>query len=487
MDKLIYLFFLLILFISSLNNKLLIPSIFIYVGLCIYFKKKRELIFGLIIIYMFSIYYNKKVEKFYAGPSSSSISGPSSSSISGPSSSSISGPTSSISEEKNIFITSNDYNDLMFVFKSLLDKSYLDNNISKINDTLSEYDIVNVYQLGDSILNKLNNKKFNNLLEKITCIDSNGDINYLDTDNINYKKLYAFSELIMIYAISIDKVIELINVHDIYRLCDLDKNNKILIENGKYGYEYNGLLFYLNINSINHKYYKLLELLELDTLLDNQNKSIKLSDRLFNYSDDNKHISKDLNSLLVLFDYYKILDETRLDNEEDDFELDYSLLRNIDLNKKYWEFNPYFKQYKIKEKIINKINAMTKEDKNIFKHELNDKFKPTTSSVIDKQEYKVLKKDNDIKKSKEFLEELNLKNMKNRFVEVFIDIINDFSTLYSKRCSIDCDSTKNLYYDRFMFYFNNIIQILIKDGRMFYVGIFIIFFSFVLYFIEVSK
>jgi len=63
MDKLIYLFLLLILFVSSINTTLLLISVFCFVGLCLYFKKKQLLIIGLIIIYCLSI-LNTTTEQF---------------------------------------------------------------------------------------------------------------------------------------------------------------------------------------------------------------------------------------------------------------------------------------------------------------------------------------------------------------------------------------------------------------------------------------
>jgi len=469
-----------------------------------YLKKKKEMLIGLIILYVFSIVYYNSIEKFQSQSTSNGGTNRSiGNSISiGPSSSS-SGPSSSIGTiskiksnsgdkfydyliDRDLIIQTDDYKELMFIFNSLLEPQYLENNIYNIEDIIIYFNIVNIYQFGDAILNKLNNDKYNNFLEKITCIGSDGLVKYVDIDNINYTKLYAFAELIMVYTFSKDKVVELINVHKIYKLCDLDKNNKILINNGKYGYEYNGLLVYLNVMKINNKYYRLLELLKLDSLLNNKNKEIPLKERLYNYTDSNKKISKDLNSLLVLFDYYKILDDTRINNEEDDFELDYSILRNINLNENFWDYNPFFKMYNVKDKIVNKINEITEEDKNIFEHKLNDKYVKSTASVGDKKEYKVFEKKED-KQSNNFLETLNLNMMKNRFVEVFIEIINDFLQLYSYRCTIDCKNSGNKFYDNILYYFNNIVLILVKDGRMFYVGMFVIFLSFVLYFIEVSK
>ena len=243
---------------------------------------------------------------------------------------------------------------------------------------------------------------------------------------------------------------------------------------------------------------KKLEDLESLIKLDNQNKTIPLKERLYNYVDKNKSISKDLNSIVVCMNYYNILDDTRINNEEDDFNWDYSILRNIDLNRLYWENNPYFKKYDIKNKIIDKINELTKDDKNIFKHQLNKKFdkKPTNNTKDDS--YKVIKSDKSDKsdksvksdksdKSVNFLEKMNLKMIKENFVKTFINIIDDISELYTNRCSIDCENSKNIIFSQFMYYFSNILKILVKNGRMFYIGIFIIFLSIMLFFIEVTK
>ena len=164
-----------------------------------------------------------------------------------------------------------------------------------------------MYNLSEAILNINNSKIYNNFLERITCI-KNGKIDYLDCDNMNFKKLTAFSELIKIYTFSVEFVIELINKHKIYKLCDLESVITKLMDDSQYGYEYNGFMVYINKLIINNKYYNLLNLIGLDKKLDNQIKNIPLKDRLYNYVDKNKSISKDLNSIVVCMDYYNILD-----------------------------------------------------------------------------------------------------------------------------------------------------------------------------------
>ena len=517
MDKLIYLFLLLILFVSSINTKLLLLLVFCFVGLCLYFKKKQLLIIGLIIIYCLSILNN--VEQFQNPPihhhnkddtlshhhskedtlshhnSKDDILDPNSLQ-----------KTTSVGVEiidsnDDIVLTGDDYSEIFYVLSSLLESKYYKNNKESIDLIISNNSYIkDVYNLSEAILNVNNNKIYNNFLERITCI-KNRKINYLDCDNINFKKLMAFSELIRIYGFSIEFVIELINKHKIYKICDLETHLKNLINNSQYGYEYNGFMVYLNKLNINNKYYKLLELIGLDKNLNNQNKKIPLKERMYNYVDKNKRISKELNSIIVSMDYYKILDDTQINNEEDDFNLDYSLLRNIDLNRNYWKDNPFFKKYKVKHLIIEKINEMTKENKDIFRHELNkkydvnnleqDKDNNITQDISSKNsEYKVIKDSvnrNDNTEADTFLEKLNLKNIKNDFSSIFINIINDLTELYKHRCNNDCKDDHPTFFNKFMYYFNNVIQIMIKDGRMFYTGLFIIFISFMLYFIESSK
>ena len=495
MNKLIYLCLLLLLFLFSLNTKLMLISIFCFVGICIYFKKKELLIIGLIILYAISI-FNNNYESFDNPTGSTSTilnpTGSTSTTLNCPTIPLSTEPTSSLKIKDRYdyqYIDPDEYGKITHVLKSLLNEEYLESNRESIDEIIiNNSGITNIFTLSDAILNINNETKYNNFLEKITCIKCN-KVNYLDCDNINYKKLKAFSELIKIYTFPLDYVLYLINEHKIYKLCDVETYLNSEKNKRKYGYENDGYMVYINKLSINNKYFKLLELLGLDTLLNNQNSNIPLKERLYNYVDKNKKISKDLNSIVVLFHYYKILDDIRINNEEDDYNWDYSLLRNIDLNRNYWNDNPIFNEYKIKELIIKKINELTKEDKNIFRHELNKKFDSKSDKDKDKdteQEYKIINNTKN-KESIEFLEKLNLKNIKTNLSKVFLDIIKELINLYKHKCTNECADYGNEYINSIIYYLHNSIKILIKEGRMFYVGIFTIFLSLMLYFIEVSK
>ena len=340
MDKFILLFLLLLIFLNSINKKLLYLFLLLFSSLCIYKKKIKELFFILTFIYLLS-YFNYETFQTSQSSRSSKPSQPSLESSKPSLQTTATILNNLVENDDNLYITPNNYKEITYVLKNLLESDYYEINKKNIETILEQFKIKNIYELSDKILNINKNQLYNNVLEKITCIKDK-TIDFLDCNNLNFKKIYAFSELIKIYTISIQKVIELINNHKIYKLCDLSSNRHILKSNPEFGYEYDALIFYLNEMGLSDKYYKILELLDLELLLDNKNKAIPIKEKLYNYNDKNTEIVKDLNSIVILFKYYKIFDELKINNEEEDFNWDYSILRNIDLNRNYWEDNNFY-------------------------------------------------------------------------------------------------------------------------------------------------
>ena len=74
----------------------------------------------------------------------------------------------------------------------------------------------------------------------------------------------------------------------------------------------------------------------------------------------------------------------------------------------------------------------------------------------------------------------------NNFSKTFIEIIEDLINLYSKRCALDCPDKNNVI-NAISFYIKEIFKIFSFKGRLLYVGLFVIFISLILYFIEISK
>jgi hypothetical protein len=382
-----------------------------------------------------------------------------------------------------------DYQQTFFVLNSLLETDYIEKNKENIQKILVEYKINNLFDLAINILNKEENVIYNNLLEKITCIDENGRINYLQCNNNNYKKLRGFSELYLVYNLDIDKIVELINVHKIYALCDLAAK-KYLLKNGEIETsQYYGLQYYLNEKSFNDKYYEIIKILGLTNELDNQ---IVIRETLYNYNDKNKKLAKDLNSIMVLFEYFKVFDEILLNYDELEYNWELVILKSVDLNQPYWDNIHYFSNYDIKEKIIRSINKFTKSEEDIFSIELAEKCKDYKETVEEakEEEYKVLpeEKDNNCDDDKEFviLKDLSLDYILKNFSIKIVDIINDLVTLFNRRCSVDCPDNESKF-GIYIFYFKEIAKILSKDERLFFVGLLVLLIGILLNFVDLSN
>ena len=74
----------------------------------------------------------------------------------------------------------------------------------------------------------------------------------------------------------------------------------------------------------------LLKILELDKFLDNSDRNIRES--LYNYTDTNKQAVKDLNSIMVLFDFYSVFDNVLINYNEQDISWELLILKSADLN-----------------------------------------------------------------------------------------------------------------------------------------------------------
>ena len=72
-----------------------------------------------------------------------------------------------------------------------------------------------------------------------------------------------------------------------------------------------------------------MKILELDDNLDNQ----LLRETLYNYNDKNKEVVKDLNSIMVLFDYFKVFDEILLNYDELEYNWELVVLKSANLNQ----------------------------------------------------------------------------------------------------------------------------------------------------------
>jgi hypothetical protein len=418
-----------------------------------------------------------------------------------------------------------DYNQIFFVFNALIEPKYLKKNKESIDNIIDVYKINNIFDLSKKVLNRSKNPIYNNFLEKITCRE-NGRVNYILCDNKNYKKMFAFCELLYVFTLDLDKIIELINKFNIMAVCELSANRSVLISpnsQSSYGYETLGLEYYLNEKSFTDKYYDILKILKLDDNLDkNPNEyHLSLREQLYNYRNSNKKVVKDLNSIMVLFDYYNIFDRYVLNIEDDDYNWNLGILKSVDLNMPCWDNVSFFIDYDVKERIIEAINRITSVDDEFLTRgknpsnpfsERNTRFDVNVDSKIEQnsntegyqeetdlfsQDLQTFSKRFKEIKAKQVREnnmiekklntKLNLQYFRENFGQKMVDITEDIVQLYSKKCNLECNDNKNQFYAKFIFYLGEVFKILTKDNRMLFVGILFIILSIILNFIVASK
>jgi hypothetical protein len=532
-SKLFILVLLLLLFIVSCSKMLLIPITLITAG---FFVVKRQYNIALIVLsvlFFISFLFNNKVETFKNGDRKNEmfVESQNKPNVKNTLSEPEPVPEKVYSKDNDLqlqkkyhYINVKHYKKLHFVLKSLLNREYFDSNQTNINEVIDNYKINSVFDLSKTVLNREKNPIYNNFLEKITCINHDNSVDYIMCDNENYKKVYAFCELIYVYTLDLDKILELINVHKIMSVCELSAKRSILVSapdsQTGYGFETLGLEYYLNERSFTRKYYDILELLELDTILnrDASEGGFTLEEKLYNYHNSNKEAVKDLNSIMVLFDYYKVFDSYILNMEDDDFNWNLGILKSVDLNMRCWDLIYFFTEYDVKERIIKTINKITsvddeflnrgsnpsnpfdktkqnnfnlnlntQNDENVYIEE-NDIF--TDNLDIHRKRFKTIKDKNDSedKRIRDMLDKkINLKFIRENFNQKMIDILNDLVILRSKRCDLDCYDSNNPTLSRVVFYLKEMLKILTKDERLLFVGILFISMSIIFYFLGASK
>lgn len=512
-NKLFIVFLLLTVYFLTINKKLFVVTFLFLISFLLYLNNKVKLSLTFLVIYLLTLIVTKRKEKFRVKnlerfqnntpiptipmPTRQERTLPSildedDSDIIDEDDNNVRLTKPSFSQETDSqhTMTMEDYQNTFFVLNSLLENDYIDKNKENIEKILVEYKINNLFELALNILNKAENVRFNNLLEKITCIDESGRPNYLQCNNNNYTKLKAFSELFLVYTLEIDKIIELINFHKIYALCDLAAKKYLLKDGEIETYMSYGLEYYLNERSFNDKYYDILKILGLTEDLGNQ---VMIRETLYNYNDSNKKLTKDLNSIMVLFDYFKVFDEILLNYDEMEVNWELIILKSVDLNQPYWDNIHYFSKYDVKEKIIRAINKFTKTEEDIFSIELAEKCKQHKEELEEEQkeeEYKVLPKEIDEgcedEKELVILKDLSIEYILKNFSSKITDIINDMIQLFNRRCAVDCPDNESKF-GIYIFYFKEITKILSKDERLFFVGLLVAIIGIIMNFVDLSN
>jgi hypothetical protein len=533
--KLFLLVLLLLLFMVSTNKKMLIVVTFIVTGFFIYKKKYNIALIVLSVLFFTSLVYNNHIETFQQNTDQVQTDQVQTGQVEEQVQT---GQVQTDQVEKNVQtgqveknvqtgqvvgdihrITLKDYNELFFVFNALLEEDYFRVNREYLDNIIDDYQVNNVFDLSNKVLNKDRNPLYNNFLEKITCREDTGSVNYITCSSNNYKKIYAFCELVLVFTLDLDKIVEIINVNNIMKICELSAKRSMLEQyNNKtsYGFELLGLEYYLNEKTFARKYYDILKLLGLDTFLNNDlgMEHITLREKLYNYNNSNKEVVKDLNSIMVLFDYYSIFDKYVLNLEDDDYNWNLGILKSVDLNLPCWEMVSFFTDYQVKERIIKTINKLTSVDDEFLNRGANpanpfsnnqtimvnsnmadegyeeeeDLFK-TSLKTFGKRYKKMVETKKKQQKALEIKldKKLNLNYIKEQFNKTMTNIIDDLALLMKRKCDLECNDTSNPLFAKFMFYLSEVFKILTKSERMLYVGMLMVVLGVIFNFINASK
>ena len=511
--KMVFLVFLLCLFIISIKNALVIPiSVVILLVLC-YKKMFNSALLVLLALFIISIVFNNKIEFF--NQESIPISTPTSTPTQ-PST-----PIPTIYIEENTVIGVDTYTELKFVLESLLDNDYLGRFNTNIVDIIEHFKLTDLFSIFDKIIDKdkdKKNKKFNNFLERIvSCKDDDGYNTHIEDEH--YKKLYVFNELIRVYTFDSVFVINLMVNHNVTSLCDLSMRRKDIfnkVSNVSYGYELLGLEYYLNERTFNDKYYSILKLIGLDESLEyDKNIPMSLKKELYHYHHENKVLVKDLNSVMVLFDFYNIFGEYTIAYNQgiNSDELNLSLLRNINIDENentYWTEGAIglFDKYNVKGRIIDTKNSLTRDEltegftiedfvsndppiEDMNTTNSNSNYSTNVGNQItsfqdqfNRAQTSETNINNDIKAVLE--KKISLDYIRQKLLGNIVDIIDDIIVLMSRRCNIDCNNTNTPLFSKFVFYLKELFLIIAKGERMFFVGIVLLVVSILLNFIIAS-
>lgn len=280
------------------------------------------------------------------------------------------------------------------------------------------------------------------------------------------------------------------------------------------GYEKEGLNFYKGIRKINSKYYDILDLLEINKLYGVE--SVK--EIVNNESYSNIEVKKNLNYIALIFSIKNILTNVELSDKTDSWKL--RVLKRIaeEYSTLFENDDEIFNQFELKSRITNKLYDKKIElDKSFdldidiinLSNKLNQtkKFKNKNYEVeIEKQKTLEFEKIQKLNNSVNIYEQQ--KNINNEMIEidkiermlshVGLDIVNELTDLFTNyederfanyidNKGIDDNEPNKLMLHKYIYTFKQIVIILTKEGRMFYVGILIFIVAILVYFIESSK
>ena len=312
-------------------------------------------------------------------------------------------------------------------------------------------------------------------------------LNELSTKQNN--RISGYIELNKVYLLDDKTIIKLLN-NNIYSPDKISQNSKFLSDIQKFALEY-----YILKKIPNIYYFELISEFGFKNIYD---------------------IMKDIYGVLILFDYYDILGlryETLFMEEEEEEEEESSTQKPISeltlqirdgihgwiyqLSTRIMNLDshPIFEKYSIKKRSQNKIKQMrlnysalldNASSNNLdFSKVGNEKANKQADMVklyeesIVNYEYKIVRElnSNANKNSDTTIEDLSLDTMSKKFSKILTESMEEIINILNQQVEPRSDNMVKNLWDRYIFYFKNIMNVFLKEGRMFYIGFLFIFIS----------
>jgi hypothetical protein len=480
----------LVFLILSLNRNLAFNTVLIISLTTIFYNIKKGvsvyLLLGITGIYLSSV-LKSKLEGFQGTSSSTVVTLPTTSAE-------IVNQASDFEKKQTMSLTLKNLKELNLLLDSVL--RVRSNDIDK---TLRENNINDIFKLREYI------KFYKN--QPDSDIDTNSPF--------HGEKAESLSEYIPVYLIDPGLKVTLINREGV---SVNDLKNSVELRNRIFGVDsYNilGLKYYFGEKKLNKKHYKIIKTLELDNNL--PEKVAENMEALLISDEYNSYIIKDIIGIVILFEHYGFLGtESELNNSwaSDDLGGDkwvIKTLSQIDITSpnSFLKTNSLFRDYNLVSKIDNYLKNRETERQDRIKQETIDFSKPL--STVEKGQL-VKEAVNNIKPAEiteyhkyltEQLENIREKdNTNNNILLEFNDIdsllkksnttltdVVDETRVLIQNLNNDTDNSNsavNNFANKYLLFTKEFMNIITRDQRMLFVGLFIMILAVVFSFIEIN-
>jgi len=370
---------------------------------------------------------------------------------------------------------------------------------------------------------KINERRMRRILKRFCIEDIFGLKNYIEyyrnqSDNeININdwaysdEALLLSKLIPIYLLSIEDMVTVINKEDVtFEQLKTDRNIRNTIF-GVDSYHTLAMEYYFGEKRLTKKHYKIITSLELDSLLPESIaeslQTLLVTPRYYDYS------IKDIIGIVILFEHLnyingaEITEDWASDDPNGDEWVKIKLVQ-INLTDNLFLSNKLFKQYNLEDKIKKFISNLEEEERERIARETIDFSKPFNEQTREEALFEARNKIKDDRIT-EYHSELVEKMDDNEEDDVLTDVTIDFNNVdklikkSNNTLTGVLDEIQILYYNvtntnyapgspfnnlltRYLVFVKELMNILTRDQRLLFVGLFVMILAVIFSLIEVN-